>query len=199
VTAARRSIIPTGIPIAIAAACNGGTIAEAPAPPAENPDRIQPALRAAVPADWTPLPDVASAARSAAVQIRGVSAAVVAWGDPGDGCFLVALDVRGNSRDRLRLVVERLGWHLDQQARMHAWQVPATESTPGEASGRLTVGAMVGSVRAIVDMDSHALPGAALAACFHNDREPDACEAICARLLPLLQAPPALPTPPVKS
>jgi hypothetical protein len=151
---------------------------------------MQPALRGAVPADWIPLPEVAAAARTASV-VRGTRSVVAAWGDPGDGCFLTAVEVYGHHRDRVRTAIDRLGTHLDAPAAVHAWQVPATDDIPAEVNARLTVGVTTGAVRAIFAMDARALPRAALAACFHNDREPAACEALCTRLLPLLQAPPA--------
>jgi hypothetical protein len=184
-------------PIALVALAAPGcdtSAAQPAAPPAlAAPTAIQPALAAALPADWVPLPTVAAAALAAAREVPGVSAGAAAWGDPAAGCYLLATELRGAHRDRLRAVLDRMGWHLDAQAVMHAWQVPATDVDPAELTGRLTVGGLTGAVRGLVSFDGRALPRAGLAACFYNPREPRACEAACAQLLPQLQIPPVTP------
>jgi hypothetical protein len=165
----------------------------APPPAVAAPSDIQPALAAAMPTEWVPLPTIAAAATAATADVAGVTVGAVAWGDPAAGCYVLAADVRGAHRDRLRTVLDRMGWHLDAQAVMHAWQVPATDVDPAELTGRLTVGSLTGAVRGLVSFDARALPRAGLAACFYNDREPKACEAACAQLLPQLQIPPVTP------
>jgi hypothetical protein len=175
------------------AACDASAQPAAAPPAVAAPTAIQPALAAALPAEWVPLPTVAAAATIGTAEVKGVTVDAAAWGDPAAGCYVLAVDVRGAHRDRLRAVVDRMGWHLDAQAVMHAWQVPATEVDPGEITGRLTVGSLTGAVRGLVSFDARGLPRAGLAACFYNDREPRACESACAQLLPQLQVPPVTP------
>jgi hypothetical protein len=181
------------IALAALAACEASAAQPAPPPAVAAPTAIQPALAAALPAEWVPLPAIAAAALTAAREVPGVTAGAAAWGDPAAGCYVLAADVHGAHRDRLRTVLDRMGWQLDAQAVMHAWQVPATDADPAELTGRLTVGGLTGSVRGLISFDARALPRAGLAACFYNDREPKACEAACAQLLPQLQIPPVTP------
>jgi hypothetical protein len=176
----------------VAAGCDGSPAAAAP-PAVAEPAAIQPGLAAALPADWIALPTVADAARTAATEVRDVATRTAAWGDPAAGCYLLAVEVRGARRDRLRTVLDRLGWQLDAQAVMHAWQVPAVDVEPAELTGRLTVGGLTGAVRGLVSFDGRSLPRAGLAACFYNDRQPVDCEAACTLLLPQLQLPPVTP------
>ena len=183
-----------------AVGCDGGApIAEAaalpPSPTAAPPTPvdIQPALREALPTAWAPLPTIARAAAEAATAVDGVNVAAAAWGDPAAGCYLAVIDLRGTRRDVVRLVIEKLGWHLDAVAAMHAWRPPTAPVDPAVVTGELTVGSSTGSVRAVISSDARSLPRAGLAACFHNEREPAACQAVCARLLPQLQAPPVTP------
>jgi len=176
-----------------AAACDGASRSAEAQPAAIAAGDVQPALRAAVPAGWIPLPAVARAADDAAKEIRGASFASAAWGDPAAGCYVLAADVRGARRDRLTVIVDKLGWHLDAQAVMHEWQTPAGQPDPAEVTARMTVGGLTGGLRAVFSFDARSLPRAGLAACFYNDREPIECEQACAALLPLVAAPPVTP------
>jgi len=173
--------------------CDGGSPARPPAP--STPPLGQPALRAAIPASWASLPEVARSAEAAAHEAEGVAVAAAAWGDAAAGCYLVAMELRGARRDALRVVADKLGWHLDAQAAMHAWQVPERDLNPAEILGKLSVGSLSGGLRALIAFDTRALPRAGLAACFYNEREPATCAAACERLLPQVQVPPLAPRP----
>jgi hypothetical protein len=161
--------------LALATACDGASAGPPPPAPIAHAD-VQPALRAALPAGWIELPDVARAATTAAAEIEGVAFAAAAWGDPALGCYLLAVDLRGAHRDRVQVVVDKLGWHLDAQAAMHEWKPPAAQAEPTEVTARLTVGGLTGALRGVLSVDARSLPRAGLAACFYNDREPRECE-----------------------
>jgi hypothetical protein len=186
-----RLIAVAALAITALAACDGPRAAAAQPTPRVAP--MQPDLRAAMPAGWVPLPGLAHAASAAAVEVRGATVVAAAWGDAAAGCYLLALDVRGTERDKLDAVVQKLGWHLDAQAAMHAWTTPPGPVDPAEVTGRLTVGGLTGALRAVVSFDARSLPRAGLAACFYNDREPTGCEQACAALLPHLAVPPVMP------
>jgi hypothetical protein len=177
---------------ALLAACDGASAQPTPAPVAAAD--VQPAVRAALPSTWIELPDVARAAITAAAAVEGVTVASAAWGDPALGCYLLAIDLRGAGRDRLQVIVDRLGWHLDAQAAMHEWRPPAAQAEPADVTGRMTVGGLTGGFRGVVSVDARSLPRAGLAACFYNDREPGECEQACAALLPHVAAPPLIPS-----
>jgi hypothetical protein len=179
--------------LALLAACDGASAQPTPPAPVAAAD-VQPALRKALPATWIELPEVARAATTAAAAVEGVALAAAAWGDPAFGCYVLALDLRGARRDRLQVVVDRLGWHLDAQAAMHEWKPPTAQAEPADVTGRMTVGGLTGAFRGVLSVDARSLPRAGLAACFYNDREPRECEQACAALLPHVAAPPLIPS-----
>ena len=62
-----------------------------------------------LPAKWRELPEVAKVAANAASEVAGSELAIrsAAWGDPGHGCFLVAVDIP-TPNARARSIYERL-------------------------------------------------------------------------------------------
>ena len=118
----------------------------------------------APPAGWRALPEVAAAIGTKA-ELDGVEA----WGDPARGCYAVWIAARGGGD----LVGELL-------AALAADKIATTDvvKRSGTLAFTLERGAYRGQVRAQIDDRS-----VSALACYHNLREPAACESACAAFL----------------
>jgi hypothetical protein len=121
----------------------------------------------APPAGWVALPEIANAI-GATAKLDGIQA----WGEPSKGCYAVSIAADGGGD----LVGELL-------AALAAEKVATTDIVkPTGATGVLAFsiarGTYHGKVRAQIDTDR-----VAALACYHNDREPLACETQCATFL----------------
>jgi hypothetical protein len=123
------------------------------------------------PAGWKTLPKVAAAMADGAKSDGIVVLASDAWGDPGRGCFAVSLAARGGGAVTADAIVASLG----------GAKVTTRDVTP--VAGAVTLGfergAFRGRLRATIDGDAvRAL------ACFGDGRDPAACDAACATVVP---------------
>lgn len=166
----RRAVLAIGMAIA-AAGC------EARAQPAgAEADPLDGVV--AVPRAWTAQPAIADAARKAA----GEDTEAAAWGDAGLGCFAAVVATRAE-RQNPEDALEELRAALARDLGLDGWT-----ATPADARGTIARGGLRGEVRGAIA----ALPprGAAVtvAACFHNERDPEACRAQCRGVLDSLDA-----------
>jgi hypothetical protein len=132
-----------------------------------------------VPADWRAQPAIADEAARAA----GADADAAAWGEPGLGCFAVVVSARA-AKQRPEDALEELRATLTESLGLDGW----TATNPTDVRGRLARGGLRGELRGGV---VPAPPKGALvtmAACFYNQRDPDACRAQCQAVLESLDA-----------
>ncbi len=127
----------------------------------------EPSSGIAPPAGWRALPELASAI-GAAAKLDGVQA----WGEPSQGCYAVAIVAVGGGD----LAGELL-------AALNAERVLTTEVVKPTGDSNLLAFTLErapyrGKVRAQIESDR-----VSALACYHNEREPVACEAACATFL----------------
>jgi hypothetical protein len=125
------------------------------------------------PASWKALPRVAAAladgARGEGVTIE----ATAAWGDPGRGCFAVWLAARGGGGGPVTadaIVASLGGAHVTTRDVAPSADAVTLGFERGPFRGRLRATLAGDAVRAL--------------ACFGDGREPAACEAACAQVVP---------------
>jgi hypothetical protein len=153
------------------------------------------------PDDWKALPSIATAV-AAAAKADGVAIdSVDAWGDPARGCYAVWLDLHREDthKDAAVLANQLLASFQNADARSGSGS-PIRPSSPSSPSGwsirdvvrptgesgvlalSFARAPYLGRVRAGLGEGR-----IAMTACFHNEREPVACDAACTRVL---EAPP---------
>ena len=131
------------------------------------------------PEGWKQLAPMAAAA-GAAARADGVTIdSVDAWGEPAHGCYAVWLELHGGSADAPALADQVLAGI----GRTAATALTVSDVVkPTAATGVLTLAftrlPYRGRVRAQLGKGR-----IAAVACFANEREPLACQAICAQLL----------------
>jgi hypothetical protein len=131
------------------------------------------AAPAALPAGWRELPELALAAPAAAGPVRVESRR--GYGDPASGCFALVQRASGEgaqaSAARAALVagLKKRGFEV-------------SGGTSGEELAVRGPG-MAGRIRTAIHVQAGGRFAAVSTACFHNDRQPDRCEAECAALL----------------
>ncbi len=122
---------------------------------------------AAPPAGWRALPELASAIGTAA-KLDGVQA----WGEPAKGCYAVSIVADGGGD----LATEMLAALATEHVATTDILKPTSDT--GVLSFSIARGAYRGKVRAQIEASS-----VAALACYHNEREPLACESQCASFL----------------
>jgi hypothetical protein len=135
------------------------------------------------PADWKPLPSLATAARDAAKHDRITVDGAEAWGETARGCYAawVALRGGGGAPDAM---AEQLVRSLSAEPALVGLVVrDVVKPAGGAASGVLSLSferaLYRGKLRASLAKDGTI----AALACFWNQREPVACEQACTALL----------------
>lgn len=117
------------------------------------------------PAGWRALPTVAAALATGARADGVVVERTEAWGDPGRGCFAVALAVRGAGATTAEQVVASLA----------GTPVHDVAPTTGAVTLAFERGPFHGKLRAQLDGET-----VRARACFGDGREPELCDAACA-------------------
>jgi len=201
--------------VVAAAACSAA--GAEPAGPAEpGPPAAPGTMLGPRPAGWKQLPAIAAAVGAAATADGVTIDAVDAWGEPARGCYAVWLDLHGGAAAAPVLA----GDALDSLRRAGA---PALGAKPapraGSATERPGSPAIVPSPGTL-ELDEIAAPTGptgvlafrfarppyrgrvraqlgngriAAIACFGNQREPVACDAACATVVPTAAVPGAAP------
>lgn len=169
----RRAAATLAGALALATAACDGAQAQA-APPTD--DRLAGVVT--VPADWRAQPTVARAAAAAA----GADAEVAAWGEPGLGCFAIVVATRA-PHQHPEDALEELRVALTEALGLDGWSADATAGR-----GRIARAPMTGELRGTVAVAAPKGAQVTLAACFYNQRDPDACRAQCAGVLDSLDA-----------
>jgi len=156
-----------------------------------GPPAPAPALGITPPADWKDLPTVADAATQAAKAVLGGAAAIsaAAWGQPSRGCYLAAVAASGTKQDTLDELEKELRTAVGAGVSIGDWNVSPGGVDHEEIAATFTAATASAKLRGLVALDAQKFPHVAAAACFHNDREPAACESACAPLLAQLAPP----------
>jgi hypothetical protein len=125
------------------------------------------------------MPDVASAAATAAKEAKTVTDGTEAWGEPARGCYAVWLSLRGGggSPGVLADLVVRSLTSTPSLVGLTVANVvkPATDAASGVLSLSFTRPPYQGVLRAQIGRTGTY----AVLACFWNQREPVACQAAC--------------------
>jgi len=132
------------------------------------------APHAAPPDGWTQLPAIARAVATAATEPAASSVEADAWGDPAAGCYAVWLELHGAAGDAPALA-ERV---LAGLTGLTIGELAKPAGPDGELAFAFARPPYRGRLRARLGHGQ-----IAAAACFGNQREPAACDAICARVL----------------
>lgn len=119
------------------------------------------------PVGWRALPEIA-AAIGAKADLDGVEA----WGEPAKGCYAVWIAARGGG-DLAGELLTALATE-----KVATTEVTKPSGDTGVLAFTLERGAYRGKVRAQVETS-----GVTALACYHNQREPAACETTCAAFL----------------
>jgi hypothetical protein len=132
-----------------------------------------------VPADWRPQPAIAGAAAKA----MGSDAEAAAWGEAGLGCFVIVVSARAG-RQNPEDALEELRAALVEQLALDGW----TARNPGDFRGGIQRAGVQGELRGGVAVAPPKGAAVTVAACFYNQRDPDACRAQCRGVLESLDA-----------
>jgi len=162
-----------------------------PAALAPTPGEVLGRLHVEPPAGWQRLPAVEAAAIDAAAKITAATTAAEAWGDPGAGCYAIAIDTRGKIAEPVAASLTRLTTALAPLG-----VDPKTVTTPTgdivDVELPVATGELAGSVRIRMLRTAEKLPQAAALVCAGNAREPVRCKTQCQALIAQM-APPVAP------
>jgi hypothetical protein len=190
-------LIAVAVAIALGAAACSDAAADRPAPtpaPAPAPaaaSAVFDHLRITPPAGWVRMPAVEDAAAQAAAKMPSAVTSVEAWGDPGAGCYAVAVDARGVNAESIARSVERLAAGLKSLG-VDAKALPKPVDETIDAPLPIKTGELTGTARVRVFRGADKHPQAVALACAGNAREPERCTSQCQALL-LQMAPPVGP------
>lgn len=157
-------------------------------------DHAQPGHGIDVPRTWRAMPAIADAAVDAARKVvDDADVHAHAWGEPARGCYLAIVELRGARRDTIAGLERDLQAALEAGAELAEWTTSPDSEDASQLTTRFTAGAFRGRAQVQLTVDGRGMPRALAAACFYNDRHPEACDGACVPLLAML-APPPVPT-----
>jgi len=174
--------------LAIGAAACGNAAADGPPAPAPAPSAVFAHIKITAPAGWVRMPAVEAAAAEAAAKMPSATTSIEAWGDPGAGCYGVAVDARGKNTESITRSVERFAAGLAGLG-VDAKALPKPVDETVDAQLPIKSGELTGTVRVRIFRGADKRPQAVAFACAGNAREPERCTSQCQALL-LQMAPP---------
>jgi hypothetical protein len=129
------------------------------------------------PAGWRTMPELATAVRTAAVDVT-VSGSE-AWGEPAMGCYATWLAVHAGGAAPDAMAQQLLDRIAAEKIEVRDVVKPTAGAETGTLSFGLARAPYHGRVRAELDRDGRVTA----LVCFWNQREPHACETACAALI----------------
>jgi hypothetical protein len=171
------------------AAADGSGSGSAAAPP--PPPAVWKKLRITPPEGWVRMPNVEAAAAAAAAKMPSAVTMIEAWGDPGAGCYAVAVDSRGKNVESIAASVQRFAAGLAALG-VDAKALPPPVKEIIDVPLTIKTGELTGTVRVRMFRGADARPQAVALACAGNAREPERCTTQC-QALQLELAPPEAP------
>lgn len=148
-------------------------------------------LKITPPEGWVRMPKVEAAAAAAAAKMPSAVTQIEAWGDPGAGCYAVAVDSRGKNVESIAGSVERFAAALAPLGVDKA-ALPKPVKDVIDAPLLIKTAELTGTVRVRMFRGADGRPQSVALACAGNAREPERCTTQC-QALQLQLAPPVAP------
>jgi len=148
-------------------------------------------LKITPPEGWVRMPKVETAAADAAAKMPSAVTQIEAWGDPGAGCYAVAVDSRGKNVESITGSVERFAAALAPLG-VDKTALPKPVKDVIDAPLPIKTAELTGTVRVRMFRGADGRPQSVALACAGNAREPERCTTQC-QALQLQLAPPVAP------
>jgi hypothetical protein len=169
----------------------GSAAADGEPTPALPPGEVLARLHVTPPAGWTRLPAVEAAAAASAGKIASAVTEIEAWGDPGAGCYAIAIVSRGKVGEPIAASVNRMGAGLAALA-VDPATLPKPVDDVLDVALPITTGVLTGTVQVRMFRTPDRRPQAVALACAGNAREPARCLTQC-QAMAIQLAPPVAP------